>query len=319
MIGNKTGTVTVTAISTDGKGLNSTPIKITVVDPPTKTNNVTIVLPKDKNGADISAITTNQGALSLSATVDAAATSNVVKWSVENVTGKATFVDNGDSTVKLTAVENGTINVIATANGGKTATMPITISGQDATSLTVTSVTGAAGITKIGDTLDMTYNLVPSTATTPSAITWSVSDTTKASITTSADKKTATITAKDNGAVAVTVTATTANGVTLTNSKTISINAPKSIAITNGTASVNGGSVTINNGSSLTLSAAVLPAGVTDGSVTWLVSDPSKVSKTESADTKTALFTGTASGTVLVTVQSNGDSNVKATTTIIVQ
>ncbi|WP_459479380.1 Ig-like domain-containing protein [Clostridium saccharoperbutylacetonicum] len=319
LIGNKTGTVTVTAISTDGKGLNSTPIKITVVDPPTKTNNVTIVLPKDKNGADISAITTNQGSLSLSATVDAAATSNVVKWSVENVTGKATFVDNGDSTVTLTAVENGTINVTATANGGKTAVMPITISGQDATGLTVTSVTGAAGINKIGDTLDMTYNLVPSTATTPSAITWSVSDTTKASITTSADKKTATITAKDNGAVAVTVTATTANGVTLTNSKTISINAPKSIAITNGTASVNGGSITINNGSSLTLSAAVLPAGVTDGSVTWLVSDPSKVSKTESADTKTALFTGTASGTVLVTVQSNGDSNVKATTTIIVQ
>ncbi|MBC2478296.1 Ig-like domain-containing protein, partial [Clostridium beijerinckii] len=75
----------------------------------------------------------------------------------------------------------------------------------------------------------------------------------------------------------------------------------------------------INSGSSLTLSAAVLPAGVTDGSVTWLVSDPSKVSVTVSADTKAALFNGTASGTVLVTVKSNGDPSVTATTTIIVQ
>jgi uncharacterized repeat protein (TIGR02543 family) len=297
------GTVTVTAISTDGYDTESTPIKIEVVDPVVPATTITVNAPTGSNNK----ITTNKGTLNMTASVSSDATSNVVAWSVSDPT-KATIVDNGDSTATITAVENGDVSVIATGSGGIQGSQIINITGQDPTKLTLSGTGGATSINKIGGTLDVLCNLVPSNATTPASVVWTVSDTSKATIV-SSDTSKATLKAVDNGTVTVTATATTANGTKLVASTPITINGVKSVTLGSSASA-------ISNGGTVTLTAAVSPSNVQDGTVTWTVSDTSKATITTSSDTKAAVLTATGTGAVIVTATANGDPSKSASVTI---
>lgn len=75
-------------------------------------------------------ITTKGGSLQMIKKVSpSTATNGTVKWSVTNLTGKATISSSG----KLTAIANGTVKVTASANDGSKVigTMTVNISGQD--------------------------------------------------------------------------------------------------------------------------------------------------------------------------------------------
>lgn len=300
------GTVTVRAISTDGYNLASDPVTINIVDPVPATT-VTVTGPIDSTtNNETTSIAKDKGTLKMTAAVDSAATNKAVTWSVESLTGttngagKATYVDNGDSTATITAVENGDVKVIATGSGGVTGYKVITISGQNPASLAVSGYNGVNQINILGGTLQMLYSLVPSNATTPASVTWSVSDTTKATI----NSSTGVLTAVNNGTVVVTATATTANNTKVSGTATVTINGITGITIT-------GGNTTVAKGTVVSLSANILPSTAVNKTVTW------SVANADASDTAShAIFSSTDSGnlitlsagTVIVTATANDGS-----------
>lgn len=290
------GTVIVRAISTDGYNLASNPVTIKIVDPVPATT-VTVIGPKDSSNNEITTITTDKGTINMTAMVDSGATSNVVTWSVQSLTGKATIVDNGDSTATLTAVENGTVKVIAAGSGGVTGEKTITISGQNPTGLTVSGYNGASQINILGGTLQMQYSLVPSTATTSSAVTWSVSDQTKATI----DSNTGVLKAISNGTVIVKATTTISNNINISGSTVITINGITGITLT-------GGNTTITHGNAVNLSANIVPSTVSNKAVIWSVANANP------SDTSThAIFTSTSDNAATLLTLSAGEVIVTAT------
>lgn len=300
------GTVTVRAISTDTYNLASDPVTINIVDPVPATT-VTVKGPTDSNtNNEMTSITADKGTLKMTAAVDSAATNKAVTWSVESLAGtakgagKATIVDNGDSTATLTAVENGDVKVIATGSGGVTGYKVITISGQNPTGLIVSGANGVNQINSISGTLQMQYSLVPSNATTLASVTWSVSDNTKATI----DGSTGVLTAVNNGTVTVTATATTANNTKVSGAATVTINGITGIVIN--------GLNTVAPSTALQLTATVQPSTVTNNKVNWSVTSPSGKAVIDTS----GVLMDSVSEDVLVTATAADGSRVQATKTI---
>jgi uncharacterized protein YjdB len=122
----------------------------------------------------ISAITTDNGTLQLSASVlPATAGNKTVTWSIVNGTGTATISETGI----VTAVDNGTVTARATANDGSDiyGTLVITISNQiiSVVNITVTGANGSSVITSEGGTLQLGAVVSPANATI-NTVTWSV-------------------------------------------------------------------------------------------------------------------------------------------------
>ncbi|MFD2114299.1 S-layer homology domain-containing protein [Paenibacillus yanchengensis] len=161
---------------------------------------------------DVKEITTKGGTLQLTANVAPDnATKKEVKWTVSD-TDLATISADG----KLTAKANGTITVTATATDGSNVAgkLVIVISGQEqvsedvkVTEVVISSANDVKEITTKDGTLQLTANVTPNNAT-KKEVKWTVSDTNRATI--SADGK---LTAKSNGTVTVTATATDGSNV----------------------------------------------------------------------------------------------------------
>jgi len=277
-VGTTNPKVKVRAVSRDQYAYASDPIEIEVVEPVT-ISGITV-------NASYDQITDNAGSTTLTAVItnavasgnNPAATNQTVTWTVDPYTGvngeytagSADIVNNADLTAKLTAKTNGYVKVKATANdnGKAYGEKVIQISGQKATGLTVKGLNGVSIISVLGNTgaLQMTYDLIPSNATTPAAVTWTVNDGSIASI----NPSTGVLTGIKNGIVTVTATSSDFN---IKNSANITVDAITGIAITGG--SIQNGIITTTKGSAIKLSATVTRSKTTTEGVTWSVSSAS--------------------------------------------
>jgi len=308
--GTRVGTVKVTAISADQYKTASDPIEVKVVEP-VKITGITLT-------ASPTEITQNVGTTSLTAAINADATNKAVTWSVEPYTGvngtaiagSATIVDNGDLTAKLIASTNGLVKVKSTAkdSGGVSSEIVISIDGQLATGLTIKGYNGAVEtnqINSINGTLNMGAFVVPNNSTMPT-INWTVKNGTgQATI-----DMDGTLHGLSNGTVTVIATAATGSGSKATGSAIITINGITSIAIIGGP--------TVQKGSTLQLTANILPNTVPDKTVIWSVADSggTGTSTLATIDANSGVLMAKASGYVDVTVTSIYDNSKKYTTTI---
>jgi len=161
-------------------------------------------------------ITTNAGTLQLVATITPANTTDTtVTWSITAGTGLATIDANG----LVTAIANGTITVTATTANGLTDTFEVVITNQtiNVTAITISTENDVpATITTAAGTLQLIATLTPADAT-DTTVTWSI---TEGSEFATIDAN-GMVTAIANGTI--TITATSANGVTDTFTVVINI------------------------------------------------------------------------------------------------
>jgi uncharacterized protein YjdB len=236
----------------------------------------------------LSTINTDGGTLQLSATILPAEASNkTVTWSLFSGINKATINSSG----LVTALDNGTIIARAAANDGSGVygTLTITISSQVilVSSVVVTGAGGATTINSDNGTLQLSAAILPDYASNKT-VTWSISSgSDKASI-----NSAGLVTALYNGTVIARATANDGSGVYGTLSITIS---NQVIPVSNITVTGTGGSsiITSDNGT-LQLIVAVLPAGATNKTVTWSISNGADKASISSTGLVTALDNGTA-------------------------
>ncbi|EHJ02096.1 cell wall/surface repeat protein [Clostridium sp. DL-VIII] len=234
---------------------------------------------------------TNGNTLQMSATLTGKdgknPTNPTINWSVTPA-GTATITPNGGL---LTAIANGSVTVTAaTPDGTVTNTKVITIQNLivNATGYTlkgfpvVNGTVGASETNKITDnagTLQMKANVVPATATTiPTQVNWSAAPCIDgpsksggaADIVSNTDG--ALLTAKANGDVRVTFTAIYANGTKVSGSEVITI--------TGQIVNVTGIAIdrtkipsAVGLNKKLQMAAAITPAGATNRSINWKVTD----------------------------------------------
>jgi len=280
LTGVSNGSVTVKATAKDGSKVSGT--KVVTVSATEIIVPVSQISVSSKTG--VSAITANGGTLPMKATVlPDEATNKDVTWSIENVSGSATI----DSTGIVTASSNGTVTIKATAKdgSGKVGSTTISISGQllkiPVDSIAVSGKDGATSIGADGIPLQMYASILPITASNK-AVTWTVDDTTKATIST-----TGLLTPVANGTVIVTATAKDGSG--KVGHATIGIS-NQSIKVTGIT--VNGADISIDGGTA-TMSVDVLPTNATSEIVTWSVENKTGSATINSAGVLTAISNGT--------------------------
>ncbi|CAH1214177.1 hypothetical protein PAECIP111891_04049 [Paenibacillus allorhizoplanae] len=221
------------------------------------------------------------------------ATNNSVIWSVETGTGTATISPSGE----LRGTSLGTVTVKATAvdESEVVGTMTIDIVPVLVTSIDVSSEDNVTSIPN-GSTLQMSAKVLPGNATNPS-VTWSV----EAGTGTATISPTGLLTGTAVGTV--TVKATAKDGSNIVGSKSITIAAiPVASIVVIGA----DGAGSVSNGSSLQMSAAVLPENATNTTVTWSVEAGTGTATISSS----GLLTGTAVGTVTVKATAKDGSNI---------
>lgn len=175
------GTVKVKAAAKDGSGITGSEV-ITISGQIIKATGYTV---KGFAGAtETTQITSDKGTITMQAFVipTNATTAPAVTWSVEQagdigttMTGKATIDNN---TGVLTAAANGTVKVKATGTTSDgtiiNGTAVITITGQ-IVKVTGITVTAPSDKVTVGNILQMTANILPTTAT-DKTVTWSVTN-----------------------------------------------------------------------------------------------------------------------------------------------
>lgn len=265
------GITTITATAKDGSGVTGT-YEINV----------------STNVIDVQSVTLSQTTLDLkvgdsSVTLTATvapdnATSKDITWTSDN-TSVAT-VANGT----VTAVGAGTATITASA-GGKIATCTVEVTRNP---VLVTSIAINAEKTELveGDKETLTATVTPSAADNKN-VTWSSSDTDIATVDTNG-----LVTAKSAGNV--TITATAADGSTVSNSIELTIKA-KTIAVTN--VSLSKTTLSLEKGKTETLTATVAPDNATNKKVTWSSSN-ANVATVDQSGKVTAVGKGTAKITV---------------------
>ena len=225
----------------------------------------------------------------LTATVSPSnATDKSVTWNSSN-TAVATVSSAGLVTAK--AAGSATITV-KTNNGGKTATCLITIPPVEPTGVTVSPT--AKSLT-VDATVQLTETVSPSNATDKS-VTWSSSDTAVATV-----SITGLVTAKAAGNATITVK-TNSGGKTATCAITvipIPTDTPASpVSPTEVTVSPTAKSLAV--GSTVQLTATVLPSNATDKSVKWSSSNTAVATVSS-----TGLVTAKSAGNATITVKTN--------------
>lgn len=176
--------------------------------------------------------------------------------------------------------------------------------GQTAVAVTAIKVTAAGNATYVvkGRTLQLTTAVTPSDAT-DATVTWSSSDTKAATV----DAK-GLVTAVASSSK-VTITATANDGSKTAGTIDLAVKETAPVSVTGITVTAEGGAASVENGSTIQLTASVLPDNAADKSVTWSSSDTS--SATVDAD---GLVTAKAvTDKVTITATANDGSNVKGT------
>lgn len=279
------GKVTVTATANDGSGVYGTK-EITVTVP------VSAITVKGENNA--TAVSKGK-TLQMNAVITPAnATVKDVTWSVDK-TAVATI---NQTTGLLTGVANGTVTVTATATdgSGKIGTAVISvITGVE--NITVSSANDVTTIEK-GKTLQMSAAVSPADATSK-AVTWSVSNTAIAYVST-----TGMLTALNGGTV--TVTATAKDGTGIKGTMEITITVPLA------SLTLSPSSAVIEAGDTRSLTAVFYPTNTTNQTITWTSSDES-VAAVDSNGAVTAVKAGTAR---ITATGHNGKAGVCAVTVI---
>jgi len=220
--GEEDGTVTVTATSNDGSGINGT-LQITITNNPVLVSSITVT-----SEGNATSITTDEGTLQMFATIFPENAGNkAILWTIKAGTGKATISTDG----LVTSIENGTVTVIAKAQdeSGVTGTMELTLSGNvvPVSGITVFGEGMVTTISTLAGTLQVSATVLPEDATNKE-VTWSLTNQTgKATIT--ADGL---VTAQQDGTVKVVATAQDGSNVkgemqiTITNNPVIGISDP---------------------------------------------------------------------------------------------
>jgi hypothetical protein len=245
--------------------------------------------------------------LQLSAEVAPANAANpAVTWSVVSGTGAATITQSGE----LTATGVGTIIVKATAKDGSGVygTKSLTISGIPVTGITV-KTPGSVTNVVYGSSLQLSAEVAPANATN-SAVTWSVvSGTGTANI-----NQSGVLTATGVGTVTVKASANDSSGAAGTIDITITPVPPVIIPVTSILVTGAANQTSLLNGSTLQMSATVLPSNATYPSVTWSVYGGTGTASISPS----GLLTATGAGTITVKAAATDGSAIEGTKLITV-
>ena len=222
------------------------------------------------------------------------ATDKTVTWSIESGSEHASIDQNG----LLTGISLGnvTVKLMSNMDNTKVTTKTVLVDIIHVSSIQILPADASA--VNVGDTLQLTANVLPNDATDPS-VTWSIeSGSEHATIT-----QTGLLTGISEGNIVVKVTSNSDNDITAT--KNIAVNVVHVTSVT-----LSQSSLIIGRSSTATLTATVLPANATNKSVTWSSSDTSVA--TVSNGVVTSLST---SGTCTITVTTT-DGNKTATCSV---
>ncbi len=233
----------------------------------------------------------NGATLSLTANVSPANASNpTLTWSIQ---GGTTNIATINGTV-LTAVGIGTIVIVATAadNSGVNATQSFSVNAIAVSSVVIDSANSIIN----GATLSLTAEVLPANASNPT-LTWSIEDGTTNIATINGDV----ITAVGVGDVVIVATAADNSGVKATQSFSVNAIAVSSIVINSANSVI--------NGATLSLTAEVLPANVSNPTLTWSIEDGTTNIATINGDVITAVSVGD----VIIVATATDGSGVTAT------
>lgn len=250
---------------------------------------ITVVLPDPTTvtitGPDQVTVTET---ITLSATVAPELAAQGVTWSVNNES-RATITTEG----VLTGVSAGVVTVSATSVALNTVigTKQVTVVLPNPTEVTVSG----ADEVMVGSTITLTAAVLPTLAN--QAVTWSVNDQTKATITAGG-----VLSGVAAGNVTVTATSVALN--TIVGTKVVEVKVPMPTSVTVS------GSTTINVDETVTLTALVAPQHALQD-VTWSVDDTDVATITNDG-----VLTGVSEGIVVVTATSVADNQVLGQLTI---
>ncbi len=240
------------------------------------------------------------------------ATGREVDWSVDD-TAIATILPTGEASARLTARKNGQVVVTATATDGSGVKGELTIDIiNQQISVSEIRLTGQGGATTIdepGGMLRIDAEVLPENASQRELL-WSVDDTAIAAVT-EIEVTAARLTARRNGTVRVTATATDGSGVAGSISVTVT---HQPLPVTSIIVRAEGGAAAIDvPGGTLQLQAEVLPEEATDQRVAWSVDNDTIARIDESG-----LLTASRNGTVIVTAAALDGSGVAGTLAVAV-
>ncbi|NPV91416.1 MAG: hypothetical protein HPY50_11665 [Firmicutes bacterium] len=236
----------------------------------------------------------------LAEVLPANATNQNVTWSIEAGSG-ATISAGG----LLTATSAGSVTVRATAQDGSGVygEKEITITTAPPAFVAVTGITDVPTAAAAGVDLTLAGTVAPANATNQTIV-WSVKDAGTTGATISGN------TLSTTAAGTVTVKATITNGASESTDYTqdfnITVNASAPVLVTSITVTAAGNAATVANGSTLQMSAAVLPADAADKSVTWSVVPGTGTAAID----QNGLLTGTGAGKVTVQAAANDGSGI---------
>jgi len=282
------GTATITATANDGSG--KVAICSVIV-------NVPIVLVSSINLSSSSLTLEVGGTSTLSATVlPENATDKTYTWSSSN-TAVATVNASG----LVTAVGAGTATITATANdgSGKVATCSVTVNVPIVLVSSINLSSSSLSL-NVNSTSTLSATVLPSNATN-NTVTWSSSNTLVATVSSSG-----VVTGVGAGTATITATANDGSGIT----KSCSVTVTK-VSVTG--VSLSQTSATVYTGSTLALTATVLPTNATNKNVTWS-SNNTFVATVDSNGVVTGNYRGTATITVTTV-----DGSKKATCRVTVK
>jgi FOG: Glucan-binding domain (YG repeat) len=261
-------------------------------------------------------VTGNDSISSKGGTVQLTATATPVNATNKDVTWSSsdTNIATVDNTGIVTAIADGNVTITATAkdNSGITGTKSIAISGQTTTTpvtdvkVTGISIAGNSSITSKGGTTTLTASILPTNANNKN-VTWSSSNINVATV-----SSTGVVTAKTDGSVTITATATDGSGITGT--KTITVSGQTTTPVTDikltGISIGGGNSISSKNGTTQ-LTATVTPTNANNQTVTWTSSNSSVATVSSSG-----LVTAIADGNVTITATAKDGSNITGTKSI---
>jgi len=282
------GTSVITVAYNDGFSVKSATCSLTVA--PTPVTSITLT-PSTSTTLTVGSILTISSVVAPTAAPDKS-----LSWSSSDIdvvsvngSGVITAVKVGTAIITATSVQNQTVSTTLLVNVTPVAVTSITFNPDAATSMTV------------GGTQTITAVIAPTNATDKS-INWTTSDASLATVST-----TGFVTALKAGTVTITATSVQYSGISQKAIIVISDIMPASISISPV------GTQTVFVGSSVSLTATILPANAANQLVTWTSSDA-----TIAYIDANGKVSGLKVGTVSIIVTSNAVTTVKATSSIIV-
>ncbi len=296
----KTGTVTITCVTTDGSNLKAT-CKVTVKN--RKVSAITL----NKTSATLIRTSEKQHPtvkLSVTELAPADALNKNLKWTVD----KPEVVSLDTETGTVTAQKTGTavITVAAADGGGAKATVTITVKNRKVSGITLNKT--KATLTRTSEKPHPTVKLSVTELAPADALNKNLKCTVDKPEVVSLDMETGTVTAQKTGTAVITVAAADGGGAKAT--VTITVKNRKVSGIT-----LDKTKATIKKGESLTLNVKeIAPADALNKGVTWSSSD-----KKIATVNKNGKVTAVKAGTCVITCTAADGSKIEATCKITVK